>query len=95
MEIILLLVLIVLGYIGYRWLMGRRKEEIVLELDDRYKDPAKYVEAVQHTLTEEGRTVEYKGNGKFLIDGRTYTMMEHNVSMGPSVVQRTILQPEE
>ncbi|MFC3418688.1 hypothetical protein ACFOLA_04260 [Salinicoccus hispanicus] len=95
MELVIILIVIGLGFFAYRRLRGYRQGQIILEMDDRYSDQTKYVEAVQRELTNEGRQVEYKGKNKFLIDGQIYILMEHNVSMGPGVVQRTILTPEK
>ncbi|MFC3474506.1 hypothetical protein ACFOJ8_05200 [Salinicoccus sesuvii] len=53
------------------------------------------MKAVEQELSAQGRQVEYKDKGRFLIDGQTYILIEHNVSMGPGVVQRTILAPEK
>ncbi|MFC3387895.1 hypothetical protein ACFOU0_04685 [Salinicoccus sesuvii] len=75
--------------------MGDRTGRIILELDDRYSDHNAYMKAVEQELSAQGRQVEYKDKGRFLIDGQTYILIEHNVSMGPGVVQRTILAPEK
>ncbi|WP_342387526.1 hypothetical protein [Salinicoccus bachuensis] len=95
MELIIFLLIFGLALFGYNRLMGYKKGQIVLDLEERYTDQSKYVEAVKRELVEEGRSVDYKGNGKFLIDGKTYILVERNDSMGGGIIQRTILMPEK
>ncbi|MEZ2459009.1 hypothetical protein ACBR55_10560 [Salinicoccus roseus] len=95
MELIVFLLIFGLVLFGYNRLMGYRKGQIVLDLEERYTDQSKYVEAVKHELVKEGRSVEYQGKGRFLIDDQTYILIERNDSMGGGMIQRTILKPEK
>lgn len=92
MEILFLLILIAFGFLGLNWLMGYRNGNITLDLDDRYIHLNDYVKAVKEELEKQGKTVDYKGNRLFLIDGRKYHLIERNVSMGGVPLQHTILQ---
>ncbi|MCG1010763.1 hypothetical protein J4760_12105 [Salinicoccus sp. ID82-1] len=51
MELVIILIAIGLGFFIYRRLRGYRQGQIILEMDDRYSDQTKYVEAVQRELT--------------------------------------------
>ncbi|MCM3619449.1 hypothetical protein M3936_17810 [Sutcliffiella horikoshii] len=95
MEIILVLILFGLCLFGFNWLMGYRKNHITIDFDDRHTDYGEYVKAIEDELAKQGRNVSYKGNRKFIIDGRSYIFIERNLSMGGVPVQRTILKPEK
>ncbi|MEW9502769.1 hypothetical protein [Jeotgalibacillus marinus] len=84
---------ILIFWFSFSFLMGYKKGNITLDLDDHYTDPKKYVEAVKQELENQGRTVNYEGNYQFLIDGKVYTMISSNVPMG-APLQRTILKPK-
>lgn len=95
MQIVLFLAIIGLCLFGFNWLMGYRKGYINIDLDERYMDFGEYVKAIQDELVKQGREVSYKGNRKFIIDGRSYIFIERNISMGGVPLQRTILKPEK
>lgn len=95
MEIIIFLAVFGLCLLGFNWLMGYRKDHITIDLDERHTDFREYVNAIQSELVKQGKEVSYKGNRKFIIDGRTYIFIERNVSMGGAPLQRTILKPEK
>ncbi len=79
----------------FNWLMGYKKDHIVIDLDERYIDYNKYVKAIQQELESRGMDVRYEGNYRFVIDGKRYLFIERNVSMGGVPLQRTILKPEK
>ncbi len=93
MQWILPLLATILGLAFFNFLMGYRTGNITMDLDDRYIDLNKYVKAIMAELESQGRAVEYKGNRRFIIDGKPYTFIERNVSMGGVPLQRTILKP--
>jgi hypothetical protein len=93
MPILLFLAMFVLCLLGFNWLMGYRKDHIIIDLDERYVDFGEYVKAIEYELVKQGREVSYKGNRNFIIDGRSYTFIERNISMGGVPLQRTILKP--
>ncbi|RIW33995.1 hypothetical protein D3H55_10380 [Bacillus salacetis] len=83
------------GLFLFNTLMGYKKGNITLDLDDRYIDYKEYTQAIQRELENKGHNVKYEGNGTFTIDGKRYLFMERNVSMGGAPLQRTILKPEK
>ncbi|MFD2923232.1 hypothetical protein [Halobacillus naozhouensis] len=95
MDIIVLLVAFGLILFGFNWLMGYKKNHIVIDFDERYQDYKEYIGAIQRELVNQGRVVSYKGNSRFLIDGQVYVFVESNISMGGAPLQRTILKPEK
>ncbi|MDZ5713514.1 hypothetical protein [Jeotgalibacillus haloalkalitolerans] len=76
-------------------LMGYKKGNIIIDFDERYYKFSEHVEAIRNKLEDDGRDVDYMGNGKFRIDGRDYLFIERNVSMGGVPMQRTILKLDE
>jgi hypothetical protein len=83
------------GLFLFNTLMGYKKGNITIDLDERYIDYNEYIQAIKQDLESKGREVKYEGNGKFVIDGKRYLFMERNVSMGGVPLQRTILKPEK
>ncbi|WP_255294808.1 hypothetical protein [Bacillus sp. AFS041924] len=74
MEFIFILIILVSGVFGFNWLMGYRNQNITLDLDERYMDLNKYSKAVKAELESQGKTVEYKGNRIFMIDGKQLSL---------------------
>jgi hypothetical protein len=91
-EILIVSILFILSLWGINWLMGYRKGNITLDLDNRYTNLNEYVNAVQLELEKQGRNVTYQGNRAFLIDGKVYILNDMNVSMGGVPLQHTILR---
>ncbi|WP_208590221.1 hypothetical protein [Gracilibacillus suaedae] len=91
-------VLVIIMFIGafslFNWLMGYKKGNIIIDLDDRYIQYSEYVAAIQKKLESEGRVVVYLGDRRFSIDGKNYMFIERNISMGGVPMQRTILKPD-
>lgn len=94
MQIVLFLAIIGLCLFGFNWLMGYRKDYITIDLDERYMDFGEYVKAIQDELVKQGREVSYKGNRKFIIDGRSYIVIERNISMGAFLYKEQFLNPK-
>ncbi|SFL35951.1 hypothetical protein SAMN04487943_101150 [Gracilibacillus orientalis] len=89
-------IIMIIGlFLLFNWLMGYKKGNIIIDLDDRYINYSEYISAIQKKLESEGKDVEYKGDRRFIIDGKKYMFIERNVSMGGVPLQRTILQPEK
>jgi hypothetical protein len=99
MDTIINLGIIVLVLAGglflFNMLMGYKKGNIILDLDERYIEYSDYIQAIKKELESKGYKVKYEGNGTFTIDGKRYLFMERNVSMGGAPLQRTILKPEK
>ncbi len=93
MNFFLMIAVIVASLTGFNWLMGYRKNHIQIDLDERYIDYNEYVRALKSELRTQGREVDYLGDRKFKIDGKTYMFIERNVTMGGVPLQRTILKP--
>lgn len=77
------------------FLLGNKKNNIVLTFDDRFTNLDEHITAIKRELTYEGRKVEYLGNRKFIVDGKPYIFVERTVpNLGEGVpVQQTILLP--
>lgn len=99
MEIIVTGVLVIVAIIGLfilsNWLLGYRKNHIVIDFDERFFDQDSFVKAIRQDLESQGRDVKYEGSGRFFIDGKKYLFIERNVSMGGVPMQRAILKPEK
>lgn len=95
MQIFLMLVMLSLFFVGSNWLMGYRKNYITIDLEERYMDYNKYIEAIQSELVKQGKEASYQRNGIFLIDGRSYIFKERNIPVGGVPLQRTILKPDK
>ncbi|GKV70326.1 hypothetical protein NCCP2716_28240 [Sporosarcina sp. NCCP-2716] len=78
---------------GFNMLMGYRKGNITLDLDQRHQDLRKQAEDVTKELEKQGKEAAYKGNGFYVIDGIDYAVRPQNVSMGGAALQRTVLIP--
>lgn len=93
LNFFLMIAVIIASLTGFNWLMGYRKNHIQIDLDDRYIDYNEYVRALKSELRSQGREVDYLGDRRFNIDGKTYMFIERNVTMGGVPLQRTILKP--
>ncbi|WP_235832951.1 hypothetical protein [Gottfriedia acidiceleris] len=55
--------------------MGYRNQNITLDLDERYLNLNEYAKAVKAELESQGKTVDYRGNRLFIINGKQYHLM--------------------
>ncbi|WP_209020966.1 hypothetical protein [Evansella clarkii] len=92
-NIILIIVTSAALLLFFNWLMGHKKGNIIIDLEERHFNRNEYVAAIHSKLEGEGREVSYESNSLFLIDGKKYLFIERNVNVGGVPVQRTILQP--
>jgi len=92
MEGFIFIVLLIFIFIGFNYFMGYRRGNIVLDLDNRYTNFTEYMQAIERELIEQGKDVQYQGNGEFIINGKKYVMQERNVPMGGVPLQRTVLK---
>ena len=76
------------------WLLGYKKGNITLTLDDRYTDLEEYAEAIEVELKKEGKQAVYKGGRKFHVDGKLYEFFDRTVPIGGIPTQQTILEPK-
>ncbi|WP_186577057.1 hypothetical protein [Aquibacillus kalidii] len=95
LEIAIIVIVMLLVFFGLNWLMGYRKGNITLDLDERYTNLTDYQKAICKELEDQGRAVHYQGNGEFLIDGKKYLLQETNVPMGGVPLQHTILKRQK
>lgn len=79
--------------LGFSKLMGYHKGNITLDLNKRYTNLSKQAEEVTRELKKQGRSVEYQGDGYYIVNGKSYVVKQHNVAMGGAAVQRTVLKP--
>ena len=79
--------------LGFNMLMGYRKGNITLDLNKRYTNLSEQAEEVTRELKKQGRSVEYQGDGYYVINGKSYVVRQQNVSMGGAALQRTVLRP--
>ncbi|WP_254901144.1 hypothetical protein [Tuberibacillus sp. Marseille-P3662] len=85
-------ILFIAAIFGFNWFMGYKKDNITLDLEDRYTNLQDYAEAVKQELENRGKTVTSRRNRYFNIDGKSYVLVERNVSMGGVPLQHTILK---
>ncbi|WP_079479140.1 hypothetical protein [Halobacillus salinus] len=90
--ILILLPFALVFYFAFKY-SGYRKGNIVLHLDEWYKDHGKYVNAIEHELRRQGKEARYLGRFQFYIDGKHYMLNPVMERVGGVPVQRTILQP--
>ncbi|WP_181349358.1 hypothetical protein [Thalassobacillus sp. CUG 92003] len=92
MDGIISIVVIVLIVFGFTRLLGYKKGNIIVDLDQRFKTfNREYVQAITHALEKQGLTVDYLGDRYFEIDGKTYLYTELNWGF----LQRSILKPRK
>jgi len=92
MDILVAVFIGLAALVGFNWLMGYKKGNITLQLNERYIHLNEYVKAVKQELVNQDRNVEYEGNRIFSIDKNRYILVERNVSMGGVPLQHTILK---
>lgn len=90
--IILIIPFLLVGYFSMKY-SGYKKGNIVLHLDEWYKDHGKYVKAVEHELKRQGKVARYMGKSQFYIEGKHYRLNKTIERPSGVPTQRTILQP--
>ncbi|TMW71062.1 hypothetical protein [Alteribacter natronophilus] len=94
MEIFLLALLISAGgLLLFNYLMGYRKDRIIIDFRERYTDLGDHMKAVREQLEKDGKRAEISGYRSLLIDGSPYLFTERTVNVGGVPLQRTILKP--
>ncbi|MBX0358417.1 hypothetical protein [Halobacillus sp. Nhm2S1] len=98
MEILILILFftpfLLIGYFAYKS-SGYQKGNIVMHLDEWYKDHHQYVKAIENELNKQGRKVVFRGRYNFEIDGKSYTLHPQIVTVARVPTQRTILIPDK
>ncbi|MFA9555728.1 hypothetical protein ACERII_00270 [Evansella sp. AB-rgal1] len=95
MEIFIGAIILLGIYILFNYIMGYRKNQIVIDFEERYVNVHEHMEAIQAKLETQGRKVEQNGVRGLLIDNRPYFFIERTINMGGIPMQRTILVPEK
>lgn len=70
------LVILAGGLFLFNWIMGYPKDTITFDLNDRYVNHKEYIKAVQRELERQGKTVKYTDYCEFLINGKSYLLIE-------------------
>lgn len=92
--IILAIVVFFVVVFGFNRILGPKKEDIKLDLDERFANPDKQAEAIKQELKNQGKEVEYKKNGHFIVDGKPYIMQTQSELGGAGIShQSTVLKP--
>ncbi|MGR9049655.1 hypothetical protein ACQ4XT_13600 [Halobacillus faecis] len=84
---------LLIGYFAYKS-SGYQKGNIVMHLDEWYKDHDSYLRAIEKELKKQGKKVTCHGKFKFEIDGKPYTLHPQIVTVARVPTQRTILIPD-
>lgn len=92
MMLLYILITFLLMLFFINWLLGYKRGNITLTLDDRYTDLQEYAEAIEVELKKDGKQAVYKGGRKFLVDGKLYEFFDRTVPIGGVPTQQTILQ---
>lgn len=79
----------------YSYWMGYKKNNIVMTLDNHYKNLKEYVPAILTKLYEDGKSAHYLGDGKFEVEGKKYVLVERTVAIGHIPTQQTVLVLEK
>lgn len=95
MEILLLIGFLAALGLLFNSLLGYRKNNIIIDLDQRYTSLQDHTEAVIQELQQQDREVESVGNRKLKIDGTVYILRERTVNVARVPLQRTILIPKK
>lgn len=95
MPILLTIGAFILVLFGFNKVLGYGKGNITMELDGRYTNLTEQANAVTAELKKQGKHVEYKGNGRYLVDGLSYVVHKRAVAMAGVPLERTILVPEK
>ncbi|MBY6037702.1 hypothetical protein KUV80_13610 [Fictibacillus nanhaiensis] len=91
MMFIYILITFLLSLLFFNWLMGYKKGNITLTLDDRYYDLKTHGDAIVAELEREGKQAVYKGDRDIFVNGKPYVFIERTVPIGGVPMQRTIL----
>jgi hypothetical protein len=94
MMLLYILIAFLFALFFLNWLLGYKKGNITLTLDDRYTDLKEYAEAIEVELKKEGKQAVYKGGRNFLVDGKLYEFFDRTVPIGGVPTQQTILEPK-
>lgn len=95
MPILLTIGVFILVLFGFNKVLGYGKGNITMELDGRYTNLTEQANAVTAELKKQGKDAEYKGNGRYLVDGLYYVVHKRAVAMAGVPLERTILVPEK
>jgi flavorubredoxin len=94
MMLLYILIAFLVALFFMNWLLGYKKGNITLTLDNRYSDLKEYANAISEELEQEGKQAVYKGRREFLVDGKLYEFSDRTVPIGGVPTQQTILQPK-
>lgn len=94
LDVVLAIVVFFVIVFGFKWILGSKKGDIKLDLDSRFENPDKQAGAIKQELENQGKEVEYKQNGRFIIDGTPYIMRAQSELGGAGIShQSTVLTP--
>src|SRR5699024_12882896 len=88
LDVVLAIVVFFVIVYGFKWILGSRKGDINLDLDSRFENPDNQAGAIKQELDNQGKDVEYKQNGHFIIDGTPYIMQGHNELGGDGIAHQ-------
>jgi hypothetical protein len=94
MMLLYILIAFLFALFFLNWLLGYKKGNITLTLNDRYTDLKEYAEAIEVELKKEGKQAVYKGGRIFLVDGKLYEFFDRTLPIGGVPTQQTILEPK-
>src|SRR5699024_4145743 len=94
LDVVLAIVVFFVIVFGFKWILGSKKGDIKLDLDSRFENPDKKAGATKQELENQGKEVEYKHNGLFIIDGTPYIMQAQSELGGAGISHKsTVLTP--
>src|SRR5699024_9845739 len=96
LDVVLAIVVFFVIVFGFKWILGSKKGDIKLDLDSLFENPDKHAGAIKQELENQGKEVEYKQNGDFIIDGTPYIMQAHSELGGAGISHPgTVLTPNK
>lgn len=83
----------IISYVGLKIFESKQNgEEIVLELDERYKYKKDMINETVKVLNKRGKKCDYIGEDKIKIDGEEYKFLEREIALGRLPLQQIVLK---
>ncbi|MGL4655167.1 MAG: hypothetical protein ACRCWM_04655 [Sarcina sp.] len=83
----------IISYVGLKIFERKQgSDEIILELDERYKYKKDMINETVKTLNKKGKKCDYIGEDKIKIDGEEYKFSEREIALGRLPLQQIVLK---
>lgn len=83
----------IISYLGVKvFELKQGRNEIVLELNERYKYKKDMINETVKILNKKGKKCDYMGEDKIKIDGEEYKFSEREIALGRIPLQQIVLK---